>query len=73
MLRFWLNGWIEEQYIKPKFFFSYYGFEYIKPFGNYTYLLFLICAIAALFIMLGYKYRAAAITFFKLYLHRING
>ncbi|MEQ3500187.1 HTTM domain-containing protein [Tenacibaculum sp. SSH1-16] len=64
ILRFWLNGWIEEQYIKPKFFFSYYGFEYIKPFGNYTYLLFLICAIAALFIMLGYKYRAAAITFF---------
>ncbi|REH50470.1 vitamin K-dependent gamma-carboxylase-like protein [Tenacibaculum gallaicum] len=64
ILRFWLNGWIEEQYIKPKFFFSYYGFEYIKPLGNYTYLLFFICAIAALLIMLGYKYRAAAITFF---------
>lgn len=64
ILRFWLNGWIEKLYLAPDFFFSYYGFEWVKPLGNLTYLLFIICAIAALMIALGYKYRFAAITFF---------
>lgn len=64
IIRFWLKGWIEELYIKPKYSFSFYGFEWIKPLGNYTYIIFLICAIAAFFIMLGYKYRIAIITFF---------
>ncbi|MCC8358583.1 HTTM domain-containing protein [Salinimicrobium sediminilitoris] len=64
ILRFWLNGWIEKLYIAPDFFFSYYGFEWVKPLGYFTYLLFLLCAISALMIAFGYKYRLAAITFF---------
>ncbi|MUP46433.1 HTTM domain-containing protein [Gramella sp. BOM4] len=64
ILRFWLNGWIEKLYIAPKFFFSYYGFEWVKPLGNYTYLLFLVCGISALLVAAGYKYRLAIITFF---------
>src|SRR5215211_6135525 len=47
IIRFWAKGWIEELYIKPSFFFSYYGFEWVKPLGVYTYLLFGVCAIAA--------------------------
>ena len=31
MIRFWANGWIDKLYIKPTFFFSYYGFEWVKP------------------------------------------
>ena len=64
MIRFWANGWIDKLYIKPTFFFSYYGFEWVKPVGNYTYLIFVISALASLFIAFGYKYRFAIILFF---------
>ena len=64
IVRFWANGWIEKLYIEPKFFFSYYGFEWVKPIGNYTYLLFIICALAAIFVMVGLKYRWAIGIFF---------
>ncbi|CAI8409139.1 MAG: Uncharacterised protein [Flavobacterium sp. SCGC AAA160-P02] len=64
IIRFWSYGWIEKLYIEPTFFFSYYGFEWVKPFGNFTYLIFIICAISSLFITIGYKYRIAIIVFF---------
>ncbi|CAL2079959.1 Deoxyribonuclease HsdR [Tenacibaculum sp. 190524A02b] len=64
LLRFWSKGWIEDLYIKPKFFFSFYGFEWVKPIGEYTYLLFIICIIASICITIGYKYRLAIISFF---------
>ena len=64
IVRFWANGWIEKLYIQPKFFFSYYGFEWVKPIGDYTYIIIAICGIAALCVALGYKYRIAIIVFF---------
>jgi len=64
LVRFWYHGWIEKFYITPKFHFSYYGFEWVKPLGNYTYLLFILCFIASLFVAIGFKYRLAIITFF---------
>ncbi len=64
IVRFWNKGWIETLYIQPKFFFSYYGFEWVKPLGNFTYLIFIICAISALMVMIGYKYRTAILLFF---------
>lgn len=64
VVRFWLNGWIEKLYILPKFFFSYYGFEWVKPLGGVTYLIFAICGIAALLVAFGYKYRFSIILFF---------
>ncbi|UXX78565.1 HTTM domain-containing protein [Reichenbachiella carrageenanivorans] len=64
MIRFWWNGWIEKLYLQPQFFFSYYGFEWVKPLGAYTYLIFLICGISAFFVALGYKYRIAIVVFF---------
>ncbi len=64
IVRFWSYGWIDKLYIQPKFFFSYYGFEWIKPLGEYTYLIFAICGIASIMVMLGYKYRLAIIIFF---------
>ena len=64
ILRFWLNGWIDKLYIQPSFFFSYYGFGWVTPLGKYTYVIFIICAIAALMIMLGIKYRYSIIIFF---------
>lgn len=64
IVRFWANGWIETLYIQPKFHFSYYGFEWVKPIGIYTYLIFAICGISALMVALGFKYRLAIIAFF---------
>jgi hypothetical protein len=64
IVRFWSYGWIDKLYIKPKFFFSYYGFEWVKPLGDYTYIIFAICGLSALFVALGYKYKMAIVTFF---------
>jgi hypothetical protein len=64
LVRFAWNGWISEFYIKPSFHFTYFGFEWVRPFGQWTYLLFLICGLAALGVAAGYKYRWSIITFF---------
>ena len=64
VIRFWLKGWIETIYIQPNFHFSYFGFEWVKPLGNFTYILFIICCLSTIFIALGFKYRIAIITFF---------
>ena len=64
LIRFASYGWIEKFYINPKFHFTYYGFEWIQPLGNFTYLLFLICGISALFVAIGYHYKMAIVMFF---------
>ena len=64
IIRFWNNGWIETLYLTPEFHFHYSGFQWVKPLGIYTYLLFSICGLSALLIAAGYKYRLAIILFF---------
>lgn len=64
IIRFVSYDWIDKLYIKPLFHFTYYGFSWVKPLGNYTYLLFFICGLAAFFVAIGFKYRIAMITFF---------
>src|SRR6187551_1423061 len=59
-VRFWLKGWIADLYITPKYFFPYYGFEFVTPLGNYTYLIFFICGLCALLVAAGLFYRIAA-------------
>ncbi len=64
IVRFWSFGWIDKLYVQPRFFFSYFGFEWVKPIGGFTYLIFLICGIAALLVAFGYRYRIAIVVFF---------
>ena len=64
IIRFWSKDWIYTLYLQPKFHFTYYGFEWVKPLGNLTYLLFFICCLSAFFVALGFKSRVAIITFF---------
>ncbi len=64
IIRFWSYGWIDKLYIQPKFFFSYYGFEFVRPLGQWTYALFIVCGLAALAVAFGFKYRISIITFF---------
>ena len=67
LIRFWVNGWIHTLYIEPEFHFKYYGFSWVTDFGNYTYLLYLICIIATIGIILGYRYRLSIFMFFLLF------
>ncbi|MEP2057697.1 MAG: HTTM domain-containing protein [Maribacter litoralis] len=64
IVRFCSYGWIDKLYIQPKFFFSYYGFEWVKPLGVYTYLIFIICGFASLLVALGYRYKLSIVIFF---------
>lgn len=64
LIRFAYHGWIESLYLTPSFHFHYSGFEFISVPGNYTYLLFGICGLAALLLSVGYKYRIASLLFF---------
>jgi hypothetical protein len=66
--RFWLLGWIEDQYITPVFHFKYYGFDWVEPLNAVgMYAVFIVMCISALGIMLGAFYRLSAITFFLLF------
>ncbi len=65
VLRFWLNGWIEEQYIIPDFHFKYFGFYWMPDLPDWGYYAsFFIMAISALGIALGAFYRVSAVLFF---------
>ena len=64
IVRFYFMGWIEKVYILPGFHFKYYGFEWVPKIGEYTYLLFFICAISSIMITIGYRYRLAIVSFF---------
>ncbi len=64
VLRFWWNGWIEKLYLEPTYFFSYRYFEWVKPLGPYTYVLFALAGLSALGIALGWRYRWSASAFF---------
>ncbi len=64
LIRFAALGWIEKLYLEPSFHFTFYGFAWVKPLGGYTYLLFVLCGVAALMITLGYRYRLAVAVFF---------
>jgi hypothetical protein len=68
IVRFWAMGWIEQLYIKPSFFFTYYGFEWIKPLpANGMYAVFALMFVSAVFIAAGFAYRFASVAFFLLF------
>jgi hypothetical protein len=62
--RFVAEGWVSKYYIEPIFHFKYFGFEFVKSLGVFTYLLYALIAVSAIGITLGYKYKWATITFF---------
>lgn len=64
-IRFVLKGWISAYYIKPRFHFTFYGFDWVKPLGETgMYVLFAVLILAALFITIGLFYRAAIVIYF---------
>ena len=67
-LRFVLKGWITEFYINPKYHFTYYNFDWIKPLeNNGMYLLFAFLLLSTIFITLGLFYRFSIISYFLIF------
>ena len=64
-IRFIAKGWVYDFYIAPKFYFSFYGFEWIRPLpATLMYLMFALMAIASFFIWIGFLYRISITVFF---------
>ncbi len=67
-LRFLANGWVERFYVRPTFFFQYYGLEWVEPLREpWIHAAFVIMALAGALIAVGLFYRAAAATFFAVF------
>jgi hypothetical protein len=65
IVRFAANGWIYELYVQPSYHFTFYGFEWVQPLGAAgMYALFAVIGLSALALMLGWRYRIAAVLFF---------
>lgn len=65
IIRFWSNGWIAKQYIEPDLYFPYYGFDWVKSWGDPgMYILFGLIGLAAIGIALGAFYKWSATLFF---------
>jgi hypothetical protein len=64
-IRFWLNGWIDDLYVKPRFYFTYMGFDWVHTLNSSgMHLVFGIMALATVMVALGLFYRIAIVAFF---------
>ncbi|MDG2343141.1 MAG: HTTM domain-containing protein [Flavobacteriales bacterium] len=67
-LRFILKGWVEDLYITPTYFFTYYGFNWVTPFDGPTmHFLFIVLFISSILIMIGLFYRFNIILYFLIF------
>jgi hypothetical protein len=65
LLRFVGKGWVADFYLKPRFYFPYYGFEWVKPLPAWAiYGLFILLILSAIGIALGLFYRLNMALFF---------
>lgn len=63
--RYFTYNWIDNQYIKPDYLFTYHGFNWIQPWpGDGMYIHFYVLGILALFIAIGFLYRISMSVFF---------
>jgi len=59
---------VTDLYIKPTYFFTYYGFDWIIPFSNnFIYVVFFLLLVCSLMITLGLFYRYSSLLFFILF------
>ncbi|MBB5637970.1 hypothetical protein HDE68_003896 [Pedobacter cryoconitis] len=67
-LRFLSKGWVYLLYIKPKFFFKYYGFHWVPVLsGNWMYVPWIVMIFCLVLIIIGKYYRVAITLFFLLF------
>ncbi len=65
MWRYSSYGWISRYWIEPSFHFTYFGFDWVRPWpGIGMYIHFGVMALLALFILVGLWYKLSATLFF---------
>jgi vitamin K-dependent gamma-carboxylase len=65
VFRYFAAGRIYRYYIEPAYYFSYFGFEWAKPWpGHGMYIHFAVMGLLAVFITVGLFYRISALLFF---------
>ncbi|MDB6116349.1 MAG: Vitamin k-dependent gamma-carboxylase, partial [Verrucomicrobiaceae bacterium] len=63
--RYFVGDWISHDFIEPVMHFTYFGFDWVRPWpGVGMYIHFAVLGIAALCVLLGLFYRVAATVFF---------
>src|SRR5688500_9114663 len=66
--RFFAHGWIHAYFIEPSHFFTYYGFDWVRPWpGAGMYLHFAAMGGCAALVMIGLWYRPAVAGFAALF------
>ena len=64
-IRFELNGWVEQFFAAPTFFFHHWGLDWVRPLPlPQMHALFAVMAVAGLCIAAGAFYRVACVAFF---------
>lgn len=64
-----LSGWVKNNFILPKFTFSYIGFEWLQPLpGNGMYFYFAIMGLFGVLVALGYRYRLSMFIYTMLWM-----
>ena len=67
-IRFGLKGWISELYINPKFYFTFYGFDWVSPINSHFVIaLFILLLLFSILICVGLFYRFSTISFFLIF------
>jgi len=65
LVRFVARGWVQEFYITPRYFFTYYGFEWVRPLPGWAmYVVFGGLLLAAALVALGAWYRVSIAALF---------
>jgi len=65
LCKYFPSGMVSTQFLEPKLHFAYFGFDWVKPWGGTgMYVHFLVTAVAAACIAVGFKYKLATKVFF---------
>ncbi|MDC3953945.1 HTTM domain-containing protein [Polyangium jinanense] len=63
-IRFLAYGWVDEFFVKPRFFLSYWGFDWLAPLSaRGMHALFVALAVVSACVAVGFLYRAAIVLF----------
>lgn len=74
-LRFQAYGWVDEMFVQPRFFFSYWGFSWVRPVGpEGMHAIFAALTVASACVAAGFLYRPAIIAVFLgfSYIHLVD-
>jgi hypothetical protein len=67
-IRFLWNGWVERFYVRPTFFFKYWGFEWVEVLPEpWMSVAFVAMAVLAAFVAVGFLYRASIVALFLVF------